>query len=137
VKKTKEYHAAAGESGHSSRHMPDLNAHRVRRVNYRTYAVGSNPGMCRDKRPDSPPAGRKNPCLFAKKLHTVQLFCEQANKRIMLPPVKTTFTGVAVSFERALRTSCHWQDVRGRWPDKRFCLRQGGRNQSFAQKICT
>jgi len=31
------------------------------------------------------------------------MFCEQANKRTRLPPAKTTFTGVDVSFERACR----------------------------------
>jgi len=55
---------------------PGLNTHHVRRVTYTTYAVGSNPGMCLHKRPDSPPAGRKIPCFFTNMLHTVQHVCE-------------------------------------------------------------
>jgi hypothetical protein len=35
--------------------------------NHRSYVVGFNPVICLDNRPDSPPAGRKTPCLFTKK----------------------------------------------------------------------
>ncbi len=41
-------------------------AHRVSRVNHTRYAVGSNPGVRRDKWPDSPLAGRKIPCFMRK-----------------------------------------------------------------------
>ena len=64
---------------------------RVTRVNDRTYAVGSNPGICLNKRPDSPPAGRKIPCFFTNMLHCVQHVCEKdknvpcCRRRIWLP----------------------------------------------------
>jgi len=67
----------------------------------------------------------------------MQMFCEQANKLPMLPPAKTTFTGVGVSFERAPRTSCHWQDVRAHWCGSACRLRQGGRLHAYFTNICT
>ncbi len=50
-----------------TRHIPNQYAdERVILSGNTTYAVGSKPGMCLNKRPDSPPAGRKNPDLFHK-----------------------------------------------------------------------
>jgi hypothetical protein len=46
-------------------------------VNNRSYAVSSKSGICLNKRPDSPPAGRKIPFFFTKFLHYVQKFCEK------------------------------------------------------------
>jgi O-antigen ligase len=43
----------------------------------RTYAVVDLAGICRNKRPDSPPAGWKIPFFFTKILHKVQNFCEK------------------------------------------------------------
>jgi len=37
---------------------------RVTRVIYTRYAVGSKPGVCRDNRPDAPPAGRDGTFFF-------------------------------------------------------------------------
>jgi hypothetical protein len=67
--------------------------HRVTRVINRTYTVGSKPGICRDNRPDSPPAGRKIPCFFRNILHTTQNVSEKDKKRTMLPQAILMFTG--------------------------------------------
>jgi hypothetical protein len=42
------------------------NCHRISRIINTSYAVGSKPGICRDKRPDSPPAGRNGTFFFQK-----------------------------------------------------------------------
>jgi hypothetical protein len=67
-------------------------------LNERTYAVGSQPGICLDNRPDSPPAGRKKPFFFAKNSHCVQIFCEKDNKRTTLPQANRAFIGSNVRF---------------------------------------
>jgi hypothetical protein len=58
-----------------------------------TYAVVDLAGICLDKRPDSPPAGRKIPCFFTKMLHVVQHFCEKETERTMLPQAILAFPG--------------------------------------------
>jgi hypothetical protein len=77
----------------SCRGVRGPNAHRVSRVTHRTYAVGSKPGVCRDNRPDSPPAGWKIPFFFIKMLHAVQHFYEKDKKNTMLPQAILPFTG--------------------------------------------
>ncbi len=53
----------------SSGETLSLIAHRVTRIYYRTYAVGSESGVHLDERPDAPPAGRKI-LFFAQKICT-------------------------------------------------------------------
>jgi len=50
---------------------------RVTRVNDRSYAVGSKPGVCLDERPDSPAAAWYMMFFFTKILHKVQNFREK------------------------------------------------------------
>jgi hypothetical protein len=96
VKMIKQYHAAAGDSASylvkcsvcaSIAYVVLLN------INYRTYAVGSNPGICRDNQPDSPPAGWKKPTFCTKNLHNVQIFCAKDKKCTTLPQAILPFTG--------------------------------------------
>jgi hypothetical protein len=84
-----------------------LHAHRVRPVIDRTYAVVDLAGICRDNRPDSPPAGRKSPFFFTKILHKVQNFGEKDKQRTMLPQANRAFIRSNARFEHAPRTSCH------------------------------
>jgi hypothetical protein len=58
-----------------------------------TYVVGFKPGVHLDEQPDPPPAGRKIPCFFTKKLHKVQLFCEKDKNSTMLPQAILPCTG--------------------------------------------
>ncbi len=55
--KTKKYHAAGGESGHSHVQTPSLLIHRVTRVNVEAFAVG----MHRSASPAHPDAGNPHP----------------------------------------------------------------------------
>jgi hypothetical protein len=51
----------------------------------KSYTVGSKPGICRDNRPDSPPAGWNGTFFFIKILHAMQNFYEKDKKSTMLP----------------------------------------------------
>ena len=90
---------------HAIRRLTRTFVPRTSPVNDRTYTVGSKPGMCLDKRPDSPPAGRKGPCFFVKHLHNMQMFYEKANKRTMLPQANRGSIGSNVRFEHPPRTT--------------------------------
>jgi hypothetical protein len=54
-------------------------------LTHRRYAVVDLAGVCRDNRPDSPPAGRKNPFFFTNMLHIVQHVREREKTSTMLP----------------------------------------------------
>ena len=68
--------ATAGIIACPTRHIPNqYDDERVILSGNTRYAVGSNLGMCLNKRPDSPPAGRKTPFFCTNMLHTVQHVC--------------------------------------------------------------
>jgi len=52
--------------------------HAPKRIIYRTYAVGSNPGVCPDTWPVSPPAAWKIFFFFRNIVHVVQDIPEKA-----------------------------------------------------------
>jgi hypothetical protein len=56
---------------------PNLITHRVTRVIDTRYAVVDLAGVCRDNRPDSPPAGWKILDLLHKKIHRVNFFVQK------------------------------------------------------------
>jgi len=70
VQKIKQYHAAAGKTGRSYRHMPDLNAHRITRVIYTSYAVTDPKAYCASGRAE-------DSMLLHKTLHEVQRFVQK------------------------------------------------------------
>jgi hypothetical protein len=93
VKKTENVPCCRRRIGASFDQTPGLYVHRVTRISDTTYAVVDLAGICLDKRPDSPPAGRKTPCFFTNILHTVQNVCEKAKTCTMLPQAILPFTG--------------------------------------------
>jgi hypothetical protein len=53
----------------------------------------SKPGVCRDTRPDSPPAGRNGTCFVTNMWLVEPHVCDKAKKSTMLPPAILPFTG--------------------------------------------
>ncbi len=116
------------------------------RVNDRTYAVGSNPGMCLNKRPDSPPAGRNRTSLFTHMLHIVQHVCEQdqnvpcCRRRGRPPSGQTSGLNVhrvsPVIYTRYAIADLKDNSASGRVEEPRSCSRNvGSKSQHFVNKI--
>jgi hypothetical protein len=90
-----------------------LIVHCVTRVNNTRYAVGSKPGVCLDKWPDSPPAGWNETFFFRKMWHVVPHFPEKEKRSTMLPQAKQVFIGSNARFDEPPRNCCKSQELRG------------------------
>jgi hypothetical protein len=62
------------------------------------------------------------------------MFLCKRKKRTTLPQATTPLSGGNGPFERAPRNSCPLQELRGHETERKFRLRQGGRNQIFFTK---